>query len=267
MVGPPSLDLIHAILSGSRGSNCFFFIGSFRDQEVDRDHPISSMMTNLVCSGVPMTKLKLEGLAAADLNTMLSDAMGMFPRLCHSLSDIVFEKTKGNPYFLIGTFFLAGVFAVRLVQVFFTVTFLVLEFLRLLVESRLLKYSLREKMWVWDSDKIRGEDMTENVLCLLSRKMASFPTNVQLALQVLSCFGRSLDGTVVEYLSLTEEYSDIRAQLEQLDSEGCVQKVGTSDFKFVHDKVREAAYNLIPYNEKSQVGVSLGNVQYLLLSC
>jgi predicted ATPase len=145
--------------------------------------------------------------------------------------------------------------------------FFVLEFLRSLVESRLLKYSLREKMWIWDSDKIGCEDMTDNVLCLLSRKMASFPTDIQLALQVLSCFGRTLDGIVVEYLSLTAEYSDIRSRLEHLDSEGCVQKVGTSDFKFVHDKVREAAYNLIPYNEKSQVRVSLGNVQYFWSSC
>jgi predicted ATPase len=30
-------------------------------------------------------------------------------------------------------------------------------------------------------------------------------------------------------------------------------KIGTSVFKFVHDKVREAAYSLIPEKDKDQV--------------
>jgi len=39
-------------------------------------------------------------------------------------------------------------------------------------------------------------------------------------------------------------------------------KVGTSDFKFVHDKVREAAYSLIPDSEKNQYHYSLGMSLY-----
>ena len=241
----PSLELIHAILSDTRGANCFFFVGSFRDNEVNEGHPIFSMMASLNSSGVPMTKLILNGLTAEDLNTMLSDALCTFPRFCKSLSDVVFQKTKGNPFF-------------------------VLEFLKSLVESRLLKYSLREKVWIWEEEKIRSEDVTDNVLYLLSRKMTSFPENIQLALKVLSCFGIKADGVIVEYLSLTSEYSKIREWLDQAISEGCIQKVGTSDFKFVHDKVREAAYSFIPDKEKKKVRVfstQMGLLQLLFTCC
>ena len=93
--------------------------GSYRDNEVDDDHPIFTMMSKLESSSVPITKLSLEGLTPEDLNAMVSDAMGMFPRLCTPLSEIVFQKTKGNPFFVI-------------------------EFLGSLVDSRLLKYSLRQ---------------------------------------------------------------------------------------------------------------------------
>jgi len=41
--------------------------------------------------------------------------------------------------------------------------------------------------------------------------------------------------------------------LEQVVKEGLMVKDGTSGFKFVHDKVREAAYSLIPENERNQV--------------
>lgn len=170
------------------------------------------MMSSLESSGVPVTKLILNGLTQQDLNSLLSDALCMVPRFCKSLSDIVFQKTKGNPYF-------------------------VLEFLKSLVESRLLKYSLREKVWIWEDEKIRSEDITNNVLHLLTTKISSFPRNIQFALKVLSCFGIKVKGVIVEFLSMTSEYSNFQEWLQQAMQEGCIEKAGTSDFKFVHDKV------------------------------
>ena len=142
---------------------------------------------------------------------------------------MVFEKTKGNPFFL-------------------------LEFLRSLVKGHLLTYSLRKKAWTWDTDAIRAEVVTDNVLHLLEQKMTSFTEDIQLALKVLSCFGLRVDGAVVEYLSSIEEYARFRDWLDFLVNEGCVRKVGvTSAYRFVHDKVREAAYGLIPDGDKTQV--------------
>jgi predicted ATPase len=83
--------------------------------------------------------------------------------------------------------------------------------------------------------------------------MIGLSTNIQSALKVAACFGIKIKESVVA--TLGTEHSDVRDKLEQVVKEGFMVKVGTSDFKFVHDKVREAAYNLIPENERNQVSM------------
>jgi len=189
-------------------------------------------MDNLACSSVPTTKLNLEGLNSEDLNTMISDGMGMLPRICKPLSDIVFQKTKGNP-------------------------FLVLQFLRSLVDEGLLEYSVQHRRWLWNQNRISSMEITGNVLHLLSSKMSSLSATIQLALKVSSCFGTKIKGSVIQYLSTYQEFSSIRNGLEQVVREGFMIKIGSSDFKFAHDKVQEAAYGLIPDRDKNRVSMEM----------
>jgi len=181
---------------------------------------------------VESTKVHLEGLSREDLNLMISESLCIFPRICTPLSGIIYEKTVGNPFFA-------------------------LEFLKSLVDSRLLKYSLRERRWIWDEAKIKDENITE----LLSSKMSSLPENMQTALKICSSFGMRVDKYIVDYLSGTKQYSQFRDCLNEAINEGFIHKVGL-EFKFVHDKVREAAYGLIPDDKKSQFHYSIGVLLY-----
>ena len=156
------------------------------------------------------------------VNTMISDATGLFPRLCVSLSDIVFQKTKGNPYFLI-------------------------EFLHSLVDQSLLFYSVRQRRWVWDEAAIKGMDITDNVLFLLVNKIRSELTQDTIdILKVVSCFGIRIHESVVTLLSATTRYSHIQDRLENLGRESFMVKVARDrtsssnidEWKFAHDKVR-----------------------------
>ena len=224
-----ALDVVHTFLSDTMGS-CVFFVGTYRDNEVQIGHAIFDLLQKLETSNVPTTKLSLTGLDRGDLNKMVSDTLGLYPRICKSLSDIVFQKTKGNPFF-------------------------VLEFIQSLQSRGLLQYDSCQKRWVWNTDTIRAEEITDNVLHLLSTKLNQLSNEVQLLLKVMACFVTCTNESVIGYLSESPEYAGVRNGLEGAISEGFVELNAEGSFKFVHDKVREAAYNLTPDRDKKQVCV------------
>jgi predicted ATPase len=225
-----ALDVIHAILSDMMGS-CMFFVGTYRNNEVQVDHDIFDLMERLEISNVRTTKVSLYGLDQKDLNTMISDALCLYPRICKSLSGVVFQKTKGSPFF-------------------------VLEFMQSLKTRGLLQYNFHQKRWVWNEDMIRAEEITDNVLHLLSSKMNGLSDDVQTLMKVMACFGTSTNESVIGYLSESLEYAGFRDWLDRAIGDGYIEKDGEGNFKFVHDKVREAAYNLIPDMDKKKVSVA-----------
>ena len=222
------LTLVESIFVDASKSNCLFFVGTYRSNEVADDHEIFRSAKRLKSSGVPTTMMNLEGLQPTDLNTMVSDALCVFPRICEPLSDIVFQKTKGNPYF-------------------------VLAFLRSLVDRGLLNYCVNARRWLWDEDDVSSMDVAGNVLHLLLFKMSGLSLSIRSALKTAACFGIKIDQGVIATLAASPEHADIHNLLEEVVNEGFMVKVATSHFRFVHDKVREAAYSLIPDEERDQV--------------
>ena len=85
--------------------------------------------------------------------------------------------------------------------------------------------------------------------------MNGLSDNVQLLLKVMACFGTSTNESVICYLNKSTDFSGVRDGLNGVVSDGFVERNRDGNFKFVHDKVREAAYNLIPESEKKQVSV------------
>jgi predicted ATPase len=222
------LTVVESIFADASQSNCLFFVGTYRSNEVANDHAIFRSAERLKSFGVPTTMMSLEGLQPNDLNTMVSDALCVFPRICEPLSDIAFQKTKGNPYF-------------------------VLAFLRSLVDRGLLNYCVNARRWLWDEDDVSSMDVAGNVLHLLLFKMSGLSLSIRSALKTAACFGIKIDQGVIATLAASPEHAGIYNLLEEVVREGFMVKVGSSHFRFVHDKVREAAYSLIPDEERNQV--------------
>ncbi|KAL3811602.1 hypothetical protein ACHAXA_011199 [Cyclostephanos tholiformis] len=229
--------VVESLLCDTIGPSCLFFVGTYRSNEVADDDEILCLTQRLKSFGVPTIMLSLEGLNPSDLNTMVSDALCVFPRLTEPLSNIIYQKTKGNPFFVIA-------------------------FMRLLVDSWLLEYSFNARRWVWNHDDIHSMDITSNVLHLLSSKMNGLSTCIQSALKVAACFGIKVKESLVKTLSSNPEHSDICDNLNQVVMEGLMIKGSSSEYQFVHDKIREAAYGLIPEKDRAQYHYSLGMTLY-----
>ena len=72
----PTFELIQDLLTDTEvGSSCFFFVGSYRDNEVEKEHPIFSLMSSLESKDVELMKLSLGGLAREDVNQMISEML------------------------------------------------------------------------------------------------------------------------------------------------------------------------------------------------
>jgi hypothetical protein len=230
--GKEVVAVVESLLCDAVGPACLFFVGTYRSNEVADNHEIFCLEQRLKIVGVPVTMINLEGLNMRDLNTMISDTLCCFPRITESLSNIIHQKTKGNPFF-------------------------VLSFMKSLVDGGLLEFNIIARRWLWDEDKVSSMDITGNVLHLLSTKMSGLSTSIQSALKDAACLGTTIKEVVVETLMTHPEHLDIRHQLEQVIREGFMCKIGTSEFKFVHDKVREAAYGLIPEQDRDQVSCAV----------
>ena len=229
-----SLEIVHDIVSDTKGSSCVYFIGCFRDNEIGSEHPIYQLMENMNMNNIPVQSLGLSGVNRNELNCMTSDALCILPRHCKDLADIIHSKTKGDPYFA-------------------------LEMLRALVDRGLLQFNFPKRRWTWNQANIMYLDVTSNVLHLLKSKMMSMPNQMQTALKVCSCFGSGVDNLLVGCLSEFEEYSSLRGELDQAVEEGFMEKVGEG-YKFVHDRVKEAAYSLIEEKDRNGYHYQVGMV-------
>jgi len=90
------MKVIHQIISSKSTGSSFFFVGSYRSNEVSPDHAVFHLMENLASSKVATQKLLLGGVKVEDLNTLISDSLRTFPRLTRGLSAIIHEKTEGS---------------------------------------------------------------------------------------------------------------------------------------------------------------------------
>jgi predicted ATPase len=185
------------------------FVGTYLDNEVSPDHIIFGFVNMLSHFNVLTTKIRLDGLAESEVNSMISDALGILPRVCRTLSQVVFRKTKGNPYFVV-------------------------EFLRSLVQRKIVKFCLREKRWLWNEAEVCAENITDNVLYLLSKELNGLSENTQTALKCASCFGIRIDKLIAQKLSAHSNYINLQSALEDAVNGGFMDFDGTH-YRFVHD--------------------------------
>ncbi|KAL7520532.1 hypothetical protein ACHAWX_005256 [Stephanocyclus meneghinianus] len=226
-----TLGILLSVLSDVNGSN-LFVIGCYRDNEIEQGNAMIEFFDMMPLFNVSKSDIHLDGIPIDDLNSMLADTLRIFPRLCKTLSSLVYQKTRGNPFFA-------------------------LEFLRSLIDRNLVSYSLRDKRWRWDVDRVSAEDITDNVLFLLTSKITGLPEDVQIALKVAACFGSGVNVAVVEELSATPRYQDLKMTLDDPVTKEFIDFDGTS-YRFVHSQVREAAYGLISPDDKDRCHFDIG---------
>ena len=93
-----SLDLITKFVKDAGTTSCLF-VGCYRDNEVQVDHPLLEYLSEIAFAGVPMWQIFQETIDKDVINELLSDTLHLLPRITAPLAREIHKKTGGNPHF------------------------------------------------------------------------------------------------------------------------------------------------------------------------
>ena len=208
-------------------------IGAYRDNEVDSAHPLMRKLDAIRKAGAFVQEISLAPLAREDLGRFIADTLRCEPGRAAPLARLVHEKTAGNPFFAI-------------------------QFISALAEEGLLRFDHDAARWRWELDRLHAKGYTDNVVDLMVGKLTRLPVETQAALQQLACLGNVAEITMLSIV-LGKSNEDVRSDLWDAVRLELVEHLEGS-YKFIHDRVQEAAYSLIPERLRAEAHLRIGRL-------
>lgn len=235
--GSATLNLLEPLLADP-AINHLLIVGSYRDNEVDSAHPLTGTLAKLEAAGVRLRRVILGPLALPELTELLSDTLRSDRQEAEPLARLVLGKTGGNPFFVI-------------------------QFLQALGHAGLVAYDYDQRHWTFDMEAIAEAGLTDNVIDLMARKIRRLSPKAAHALTLGACIGNQFDGNTLAVVS-EQSPEETEADLREALDEGLILSTAPSgepaSYAFLHDRVQQAAYALIPADRRQLVHLSLGRL-------
>ncbi|MEJ6485827.1 hypothetical protein N0Y54_31880, partial [Nostoc punctiforme UO1] len=157
-------------------------------------------------------------------------------------------------------------------------------------EDGLIEFNFEERYWQCDIARVRTLALTDDVVEFMALQLRKLPTRTQFVLKLAACIGNQFDLAtlaIVDENSLVETASALWKALQdglilpitevykfyqtEENSESVIgngqefdQLSITHDqlpkYKFLHDRVQQAAYSLIPDDQKRSTHLKIGQL-------
>ena len=249
----PSLRLIERLMTDAETKH-LLLIGAYRDNEAEPGHPLLVTVESMREQGAKVEELSLAPLGREHVIGFLVDTLQCGREEAGPLAELCLRKTGGNPFFL-GQFLLS------------------------LHERGELHYDTKAGRWAWDDQHISRMEMTDNVVDLMAGRIRNLAEPVQHTLRVAACIG-NVFGLQTLAVGLGVAAHEAAAALWPALKEGLVLPLDTAyrfagdeveatgdssrpqlqavSYRFLHDRVQQAAYSLIPPELRGALHLQVG---------
>ncbi|MEG3848798.1 AAA family ATPase [Microcoleus sp. herbarium19] len=229
-------------------------VGAYRDKDVSAVHPLMLAAVELRKQGATVNQITLPPLEIADITNLIADTLHGDKKSAAPLAALVRRKTGGNPFF-------------------------VSEFLKMLHAENLITFSFSccpqltlsaengvecQPGWQWDIERIEEMEITNNVVDLMVGKLQKLPDATQQVLRLAACAGTDFDLHLLSAICQKFPqlvFADLKPALES----GLILPVSEVNgellivnFKFLHDRLQQAAYALIDEPDKKLLHWQIG---------
>jgi len=249
---PGSLKLLELLMTESQQPH-LLLLGAYRDCEVSPTHPLILVLDQIRERGTAVQIVVLTPLSLMHLNLLVAATLRCEESVAFPLAELIHQKTQGNPFFAT-------------------------QFLKGLYDDRLIRFDPKLGVWQCDLVQVRKAALTEDVVTFMANRLYKLPPQTQDVVKLGACIGnqfsletlaiicdRALEVVATDLwhllqegllLPLSKTYKFFQGDAVLPDE----QHSGDQQYRFLHDRVQQAAYTLIPEAQRAAVHLKIGRL-------
>ncbi|MEZ4265619.1 MAG: AAA family ATPase [Myxococcota bacterium] len=231
------LELIAQLLTDPVTAH-LLVVGAFRDDGGGDAGPLTSWTGTMQSRGLDLVTISLAPLSEAAVGSLIAAVLGASTAEIEPLTHEVMTKTQGNPLF-------------------------VARFVQSLHRDGTLRVDPARGRWTWNIDRIRRLPYTENVAALMAQRVRLLTPPSRRVLAAAACLGLHFDPRVIAH-ALEMEPDEVLRHLWPALRDDLVEPPADAaadppdPYRFAHDRIHAAAYELLPTAERTRMHLALG---------